>query len=39
MKKTDVIVIGSSAAGLVSATTAKRVYQDKEILVVSKAPI
>lgn len=38
MKKTDVIVIGSSAAGLVSATTAKRVYPDKDILVVSKAP-
>lgn len=38
MKKTDVIVIGSSAAGLVSATTAKRVYPEKEILVVSKAP-
>jgi len=38
MKKTDVIVIGSSAAGLVAATTTKRVYPEKEILVVSKAP-
>jgi NADPH-dependent 2,4-dienoyl-CoA reductase/sulfur reductase-like enzyme len=38
MKKTDVLVIGSSAAGLVAATTAKRVYPDKEFIVVSKAP-
>lgn len=38
MKKTDVLVIGSSAAGLVAATTGKRVYSDKNFLVVTKAP-
>lgn len=36
--KTDVLVIGSSAAGLVSATTAKRVYPDKEVTVVTRMP-
>jgi NADPH-dependent 2,4-dienoyl-CoA reductase/sulfur reductase-like enzyme len=34
--KTDVLVIGSSAAGLVAATTGKRVYSDKNFTVVSK---
>ncbi len=35
---TDVLVIGSSAAGLVSATTAKRVHPDKEVTVVTRLP-
>ncbi len=34
--KTDVLIIGSSAAGLVAATTAKRVYSNKDILVITK---
>jgi NADPH-dependent 2,4-dienoyl-CoA reductase/sulfur reductase-like enzyme len=34
--KTDVLVIGSSAAGLVAATTGKRIYKDKEFTVVTK---
>ncbi len=38
MKKTDVLVIGSSAAGLVAATTGKRVYPEKHFTVVSKMP-
>ncbi len=33
MKKTDVLIIGSSAAGLVSAVTGKRVYNDKSFTV------
>lgn len=36
MKKTDVLVIGSSAAGLVAATTGKRVYPDKKFTVIRK---
>ncbi len=36
MKKTDVLVIGSSAAGLVAATTGKRVYRDKSFTVITK---
>jgi len=36
MEKTDVLVIGSSAAGLVAALTAKRVYKDKKVTVVRK---
>ena len=36
--KTDVLVIGSSAAGLVSATTAKRVYPEKDVTVVTRMP-
>lgn len=36
--KTDVLVIGSSAAGLVAATTGKRIYSDKEFLVVTTQP-
>jgi len=35
MKYTDVLVIGSSAAGLVAATTGKRVYPDKKFTVVT----
>ena len=35
MKNTDVLVIGSSAAGLVAATTGKRVYPDKKFTVVT----
>ena len=34
--KTDVLIIGSSAAGLVAATTGKRIYPEKEFLVVTK---
>jgi NADPH-dependent 2,4-dienoyl-CoA reductase/sulfur reductase-like enzyme len=36
MDKTDVLVIGSSAAGLVAATTGKRIYPDKKVTVVTK---
>jgi len=35
MKNTDVLIVGSSAAGLVAATTAKRAYPAKEFLVVT----
>jgi NADH oxidase (H2O2-forming) len=38
MKNTDVLVIGSSAAGLVAATTGKRVYPDKKFTVVTMMP-
>lgn len=38
MIKTDVLVIGSSAAGLVAATTGKRVYPDKDFTVVTMMP-
>jgi len=38
MKRTDVLVIGSSAAGLVAATTGKRVYPDKSFTVVTMMP-
>lgn len=33
--KTDVLVIGSSAAGLVAATTGKRIYADKKVTVIT----
>ena len=33
---TDVLVIGSSAAGLVAALTGKRVYPDKKFIVTTK---
>jgi NADPH-dependent 2,4-dienoyl-CoA reductase/sulfur reductase-like enzyme len=36
MKKTDVLVIGGSAAGIVTAVTGKSSYPDKEFLVVRK---
>lgn len=36
MKTTDVLVIGSSAAGLVAALAGKRVYPDKKITVIRK---
>ena len=36
--KSDVLVIGSSAAGLVAATTAKRCYPEKKVVVVSRQP-
>ena len=35
MQNTDVLVIGSSAAGLVAATTVKRVYSNKKVTVVT----
>lgn len=35
MRSVDIVVIGSSAAGLVAATTAKRVYKDRSVLVVT----
>lgn len=38
MKETDVLVIGSSAAGLVAATTGKRVYPEKSFTVVTMMP-
>ncbi|HKL67676.1 MAG TPA: FAD-dependent oxidoreductase [Bacteroidales bacterium] len=38
MTKTDVLVIGSSAAGLVAATTGKRVYTDKKFTVITMMP-
>ncbi|MGM0666785.1 MAG: FAD-dependent oxidoreductase [Bacteroidota bacterium] len=38
MINTNVLVIGSSAAGLVAATTGKRVYPDKKFTVVTKLP-
>ncbi|MFO7756630.1 MAG: FAD-dependent oxidoreductase [Bacteroidales bacterium] len=38
MTDTDVLIIGSSAAGLVAATTGKRVYPDKKFTVVTKLP-
>lgn len=38
MIKTDVLVIGSSAAGLVAATTGKRVYPEKDFTVVTRNP-
>lgn len=34
--KTDVLVIGSSAAGLVAATTGKRIYADKKVMVITQ---
>jgi len=36
MKNTDVLVVGSSAAGLVTALSGKRVYPDKKITVIRK---
>lgn len=36
--KTDVLVIGSSAAGLVGAITGKRVYPEKKFTVVTRFP-
>lgn len=36
MKKTDVLVIGGSAGGILAATTSKKVYKDKEVILVRK---
>ncbi len=36
MKKTDVLVIGGSAAGIVAATTAKSFYSDKDVTLFRK---
>jgi len=36
MKRTDVLVIGGSAAGIVAATTAKSNYPEKDVLLVRK---
>lgn len=36
MEKTDVLVIGGSAAGIVAATTGKSFYPDKEFMVIRK---
>ena len=36
MEKTDVLVIGGSAAGIVAATTAKSFYSDKDVMLVRK---
>ncbi len=38
MNKTDVLVIGSSAAGLVAALTGKRVYNEKTVKVTTMLP-
>jgi len=38
MKKTDVLVIGSSAAGLVAALTSKRIYKNKTVKVLTMNP-
>ncbi len=38
MEKTDVLVIGGSAAGLVAAATGKSSYPDKNFLVIRKEP-
>ena len=38
MEKTDVLVIGGSAAGIVAARTAKSFYPDKEVMVIRKEP-
>jgi len=39
MKKTDVLVIGGSAAGLVAASTAKANNPDKSVLAIRKEPV
>jgi len=36
MKKTDVLVIGGSAAGIVTALTGKNQYPEKDFLVIRK---
>jgi len=36
MKKTDVLVIGGSAAGLVAALTGKSHYPEKDFLLIRK---
>jgi len=36
MQKTDVLIIGGSAAGIVAATTAKSFYPDKSVMLVRK---
>ena len=36
MKKTDVLIIGGSAAGLVTVVTGKTAYPEKEFLVIRK---
>lgn len=38
MTNTDVLIIGSSAAGLVAATTGKRIYPEKKFTVVTVTP-
>ncbi|WP_432401502.1 FAD-dependent oxidoreductase [Wukongibacter sp. M2B1] len=39
MKKTDVLIIGGSAAGLVAASTAKSNYPDKDVTLIRKEEI
>ena len=36
MEKTDVLVIGGSAAGIVAATTGKMFYPDKDVMIIRK---
>ncbi len=36
MEKTDVLIVGGSAAGIVAATTAKSFYSDKSVMLVRK---
>ena len=35
-EKTDVLVIGGSAAGLVAALTSKSTYKDKKVVMIRK---
>lgn len=39
MKKTDILIIGGSAAGLVAASTAKSNYPDKDVTLIRKEEI
>lgn len=39
MLKSDVLIIGGSATGLVAAMTAKTAFPDKEVIVIRKEPI
>ena len=36
MERTDVLVVGGSAAGVVAATTAKATYPDKRVVLIRK---
>jgi len=36
MIETDILVIGGSAGGILTATTAKRIYPDKKVVMVRK---
>ncbi len=36
MNTTDILIIGGSAAGVLTATTSKRIYPDKKVVLVRK---